>query len=132
MRENRVALEHRIHMAAVRGKAVKAFTCHPDFAAIELLESGYQAQECCLARTAFAQDGEKFAGDYVERDSAQDWARAESLFDRANRQEVFRRGNELVFCGLSERIVHDGRLDETKSRSVTAISQRLNWVRQNS
>src|ERR1700722_18386667 len=89
MRENRVTLEHRINLTAIRGDVVEPLAAHPDFAAIQLFEPGDQAEQGSLARAAFAQDGEKFAGGDVERNSAEHSAFRETFLNFLNREQWF-------------------------------------------
>ena len=77
-------LEDSVDAAFVGRKSIEAGAMHPDFAGGGLFESGDQAEKCGLAGTAFAEQGEKFAGGDFERKSFQNFARAEALADGAN------------------------------------------------
>jgi hypothetical protein len=52
---------------------IKAFTAHPELTGVGVLEARYNTQQRGLARTAFAQDGEKFTFGDFEGDVAQNW-----------------------------------------------------------
>ncbi|ESQ67962.1 hypothetical protein PA15_0306525 [Pseudomonas aeruginosa HB15] len=62
VREQRVALEHRMHRALLRLDAGEVLAVEADLAAVRLVEAGEHAQEGGLAAPGRAEEGEEFAG----------------------------------------------------------------------
>src|ERR1700739_378123 len=84
MRKEGVVLEDGIHAALVGRQGVQALAAHPDFAAAGLLESRDEAEQGGFAGAAFAEQGEKFSRGNFERNTLQDFARAEAFGDAAD------------------------------------------------
>ena len=71
VREQRVVLEYGVNPAPVGRQVVEAFAAHQNLARARALESGDDAQQRSFPRTAFAEDGEKFAFGNLQRDVTQ-------------------------------------------------------------
>jgi len=90
MGEQRVVLKDRIHPAPVWRQNIEPFVFHPDFARGRALEARNDAQQCRLARTAFSQDGQKFAFRNLQGDIAQHRMLPKRLCDIANGEQRLR------------------------------------------
>src|SRR5258708_31406048 len=84
MRKEGVVLEDGVHPALVGWDSVQAFATHPKLAAARLLETGDQAQECCLTGATFPEERKEFSCGDFERDVLQNFARTEMLSDVAD------------------------------------------------
>src|SRR4030095_3871768 len=79
MREQRILLKDGVDAAAERRQQVEPLAAHPDFAFVELLESGNQSQQRGFSRSALAQNREECALDDVDGHAAQHLDRPEAF-----------------------------------------------------
>src|SRR6476646_10326566 len=84
MRKERIALKNCIDAPSVWRQGVKPPATHPYFAGSRLLESGNDAQERCFARSAFAEDSEKFPFGNIQGNAVKDRVFAEGFGDGAD------------------------------------------------
>src|SRR6185437_2455460 len=87
MRKERIALKNCIDAPSVWRQGVKPPATHPYFAGSRLLESGNDAQERCFARSAFAEDSEKFPFGNIQGNAVKDRVFAEGFGDGADGEE---------------------------------------------
>ena len=80
-------LENGVDAAPVGRKVVEALAAHQNFAGTGAFESGDDAQQRGFARTALAQDGEKFSLGNLQGNVAQDGRLPERLGDIADGEQ---------------------------------------------